>query len=89
MKKKNYYYVLVFANDGAKYVTGLGAHHTAYWDGTKPPMAFNKESAQSIVTGLNLNFNLSAMVASEWELTVQPYCYDKGEFTWTWDEDKG
>lgn len=89
MKKKNYYYVLVFANDGAKFVTSLGERRTAYWDGTKPPMAFNKEFAQSIVTGLNLNFNLSALVASKWELTSQPYCYDKGKFTWTWDEDNG
>lgn len=78
-KKKNYYYVLVFTDDGPVYVTSVdNASRVAYWEKDKAPLTLPKHYAEDLTIGLNLNYNNAVVVASKWELT-QPYnykCYD-------------
>ena len=81
MKKKEFYYVLVFTTTGAKFVTGLEDHHFAKWDELEPPMAFSKSNAISISAGLVANgFNsvmceLRCFDGSMLEIDYQPYNY--------------
>ena len=74
--KKNYYYILVMTDNGPVFVTGIKPHHYAEYDRQKKPMLFDKARAEDITQGLNLNFNLSFMVTSKWEIDTQPYNYE-------------
>lgn len=72
--KKNFYYVLVFTNEGAVYVTGTSGS-TAFFEKEQKPVDFGKSKAESIAMGLNLNgFNAVAVVIP-FEIETQPYNY--------------
>ena len=86
-KKKYYHYVLVFTNNGPKFVTGLGDHHTAYWDELKAPKEFSKEWADDIVFGLRCNWYSAVRVTTPIELDTQPYRYDAGHFEFVFNEE--
>ena len=78
MAKKNHYYVLVFTNAGPVYVTSINSNNKyAHWDKDKTPMEFSKSYAESLVMGLNLNFNSSVVVVSPFVITGHPYRYDR------------
>ena len=86
-KKKNYYYVMVLTEEGPKYVTSIGDHHTAHWDMLEKPMEFSKEWAEDITRGLLLNFINAVMVVMPIEIDNQPFRYNKGKFEWKWNEE--
>lgn len=74
--KKNFYYVLVFAEDGAKYVTNINHNNKyAHWDETEKPLAMEMRKAQDISLGLTWNGNSAVVVQSPYELDYQPYNY--------------
>lgn len=80
-KSKNFYYVLVFTEQGPVYVTSVdNASRLAFWEKDKPPRTFPKYYAEDLIIGLNLNYNNAVVVASKWELT-QPYNYNHYEFS--------
>lgn len=85
-KKKNYYYVLVLTSEGPVFVTET-KYHDAMWDKNKPPKLFSKAFAEDVALGLALNFHSAFMVTTKYELTTQPYRYDKGNFEWKNKED--
>ena len=82
MAKKNYYYVLVCTSEGAKFVTGTGEHHMAYWDVTKPPMDFSKTYAEDMVNGLMFNGFIAYLVVSPIKYSHHPYNYEEYECEW-------
>lgn len=81
-KKSNYWYVLVLTNEGPKFVTNILPKQTAEWDKLGTPMEMSKEYAQSVATGLCLNFHMAYSVCQPFPIDRQPYFYDKGNFTW-------
>lgn len=85
--KKNHYYVIVLTHEGAKFVTGTGDHHTAYWDGEKKPMELGKNFAEDMVLGLSLNGFSAFTVVSKWELDHQPFRYSVGHFEWVYNDE--
>ena len=73
--KKNYYYVLVFTDEGPVYVTSVdNATYSARWEKDKDPKALSKSYAEDVVLGLNLNCFQAVLVSSKYEL-YQPYYY--------------
>jgi len=82
MAKKNYYYVLVCTAYGAVFVTDILPKHNAEWDKEKSPKAFSKDMAEDVAIGLMANGYTAYMVTMKWELTHQPYFYERGEFKW-------
>jgi hypothetical protein len=73
--QKNYYYVLVFTDEGPVYVTSVNnAHQTAHWQKSEVPLAIPKYFAEDLVLGLNLNYHHAVLVASKYKLS-QPYNY--------------
>ena len=75
MATKNYYYVLVFTNEGPVYVTYIhNATRTAVWKKDEKPQAFPKYYAEDLVLGLNLNGHHAVMVVSKYKL-CHPYNY--------------
>ena len=87
-KKKNFWYVIVMTNEGAKFVTSLDwSTKTAHWDGEEKPKEMSMESAKDLAMGLMLNFNQAYPVCSPIELDNQPYRYSEGNFVWTWEGD--
>lgn len=85
-KKKYHHYVLVFTNEGPKFVTGLGEHHIAYWDKLEAPKEFTQFMADDIVFGLRCNFFSAVRVTTPTELEYQPYMYDAGHFEFVFDK---
>ena len=81
---KDFCYVIVFTENGAKFVTEVNnADKTCKWETDKTPYKFaSKQSAQNVATGLTLNFNFAVAVASTYEVTSQPYNYSHGHFEW-------
>lgn len=80
-KKKNYYYVLVFTNNGPVYVTSVDySNKTARWDKLEKPLEFTKTSAESLVFGLNCNFTSAVVASVPFEMDYQPYRYSEYEF---------
>ena len=73
--KKYHYYVLVFTNEGPKYVTGIGDHHTAYWNTEDKPYEMSASYAEDVYTGLCLNFFTAVLIKSRFELDHHPYNY--------------
>lgn len=88
MAKKYYNYVLVLTDEGAKFVTGTGANHTCYWDGTKPPMDFPAYYAEDMALGLRCNGFLAFYTRLPHKLETQLYRYDKGHFEWKMNEEE-
>lgn len=80
--KKEYWYVLVFTNEGPIYVTGTGEHHTAYWNKDEKPMYYSKEYAKDMAIGLTWNCYSAVPVCTAYELDSQPYNYKKYEISW-------
>ena len=82
-EKKNYWYVLVFTNNGPKYVTSVNyADKTAGWDELEKPYEFNKSTAQDLALGLTLNMHFANSVCVPYKIENQPYRYDFGGFEW-------
>lgn len=81
-KQKDWYYVLVMTDEGPKFVTGLGEHHTAYWDKDKKPYEVSKEWAEDMARGLLWNGHVAYVVKSQWELDTQPYNYKEWQIKW-------
>lgn len=82
MAKKNHYYVLVCTSEGAKFVTRVGEHHTAFWDVTEPPQEFSKTYAEDMVNGLMWNGHIAYLVVSPIEYHEHPYNYAEWECEW-------
>ena len=76
MAKKNFYYVLVFTESGAKYVTKIPERNYAEWNELEKPLDFNKSYAEDIAIGLCLNGYSAVVVMSPYEITTQPYNYE-------------
>ena len=73
--QKNYYYVLVFTDNGPVYVTSVdNATYSARWEKDKDPKALPKSYAEDVAYGLSLNCFNAVLVASKWE-QYQPYNY--------------
>lgn len=85
---KKHWYVLVCSCEGAKFVTSLGEHHTAYWDDKEKPMELSQAWAFDIARGLQWNGTPAYAVCQEWEQEHQPYAYYRGHFEWFNDEKK-
>jgi len=81
--KKYYYYVLVFTDEGPKYVTSVEYEtKTASWDKTQKPKEFSMHEADNLVFGLICNMFSALTVKSPIELNTQPYRYDSYEIEW-------
>lgn len=84
-KSTNHWYVLVLTEEGAKFVTELGEHHTAHFKDDGQPKEFSKEMALDIANGLTWNAIPAYCVCTAHVLDYgQPYMYDKGRFHWEW-----
>lgn len=80
-KKQNYYYVLVFTNNGPAYVTSVDYRNkTARWDKLEKPLELGQSSAKDLCFGLNCNFTSAVVVCMPTEIEYQPYRYDAFEF---------
>lgn len=73
--KKYHYYVLVFTSEGPKYVTGIGEHHTAYWNADDKPYEMSASYAEDVYTGLCLNWFNAVLIKSRFEIDHHPYNY--------------
>lgn len=79
-KKKYYYYVLVFTNEGPVYVTSVNnTNKYAHWNKNEAPKEFSATYAEDLVLGLNLNFHHAVLIKSRFEIDKQPYRYDSYE----------
>jgi hypothetical protein len=81
-KKKEWWYVLVFTEDGPKYVTGTGEHHTAMWNEDEKPMDYSKDYAKQMAIGLTWNGHSAVAVCLAYELDSHPYNYKDYEIEW-------
>lgn len=81
-KKKYHYYVMVFTNDGPKYVTKILPHHTAEWKWQDKPLEMSASWAEDVYTGLCLNFFTAVLVKSRFEIDHHPYRYDEWQIDW-------
>ena len=75
--KKYHYYVMVFTEEGPKYVTGIGEHHTAEWNMLEKPLEMSSSFAEDVYTGLCWNFHTAILVKSRFEIESQPYRYNE------------
>lgn len=80
--KKWHYYVLVFTEEGPKYVTNILPHHTAEFKADKKPMEMSAGYAEDVYTGLCLNFFNATLIKSRFEIESQPYRYDEYSIKW-------
>lgn len=87
-KQTNWYWILVLTNEGPVFVTSIGEHKTTYWNRLEKPKQFAKSVADDIALGLASNGYMALSVHTRFELTNQPYLYNKGHFEWTWEENK-
>lgn len=75
-KKKNYYYVLVFSDNGPAYVTSVNyMERSARWDKDLAPKEFSKSDAEDLVFGLRCNWHNAVVVHLPVEIDCQPYNY--------------
>lgn len=73
---KNYYYVLVFTDEGPVYVTSVNnATKYARWDKDETPTALPKYYAEDLVFGLRCNGYTAVLVTTKDEQEYQPYNY--------------
>jgi hypothetical protein len=74
---KNYYYVLMFTDEGPVYVTSANnATQYARWDKNEVPKAFPKYYAEDLVYGLRCNYYCAVLVVTKAKLDTQPYRYE-------------
>ena len=86
---KYHYYVIVFADDGARYVTSTDNwERTARWDFDKKPKEMSKDDATYLAKGLTINGHYANCVVSDYELTHQPYRYEEYECKWEKKNDR-
>lgn len=82
--RKNYYYILVFTNNGPVYVTSVSwQDKMTYWNELEKPKAFTKSMANDLVLGLACNGYSAVLVTTWYELGNQPYNYNNFECTFT------
>lgn len=75
--KKNYYYVLVFSDEGAIYVTRtISETNYAVWDKDEKPLAFSRQYARDICTGLLWSGFTAVVAETPYELDGHPYDYE-------------
>jgi len=87
-KRKNYYYVSVFTNEGPKYVTKVDyATKMSHWNTEDKPLVMSKELAEDMMRGLTWNGHMCAVVVSLWELDTHPYNYS--DYTCTFNKKEG
>lgn len=73
--QKNYYYVLVFTDNGPVYLTSANnSSRYACWDRTEAPKALSKSYAEDVVFGLRCNGYRAVLVTTKYE-ECQPYNY--------------
>lgn len=86
-KKKNHWYVVVMANDGAVFVTENDwAERYAHWNKDEKPLEMGESLAKDLAFGLQCNWHNAYAVCSPVEIEHQPYRYDAGHFEWVFDE---
>ena len=81
-QQKEYNYVMVFTDNGPKFVTEC--HYVGRickWDG-KIPMEFYHDDASYLAMALTVNGNYAIAVCSRFQIETQPYNYEKGQFVW-------
>ena len=86
--KKYHYYVLVFTNEGPKYVTALKTGKYAEWKTENKPLEMSASWAEEIYKGLNLNFHLCVLVKSVYEIDTHPYNYNDFKLNFEKKENK-
>lgn len=87
--KKNFWYVIVMTNEGAKFVTKIDySDKSAYWNKEEKPLELSQSTAKDLAMGLSANMHLAFAVCSFYEIDNQPYRYNKGCFKWVWNEDE-
>ena len=74
--RKWHYYVMVFTNEGPKYVTKILPNHYAEWKTDDKPLELSASWAEDIYTGLCLNFYTATLVKSRFEIEHHPYNYE-------------
>lgn len=80
-KTKNYYYVLVFTDEGPVYLTSANnSSRYACWDKEEEPLALSKSYAEDVVFGLRCNGYRAVLVATKYE-ECQPYNYKDWNLT--------
>lgn len=86
--KKNFWYIIVLANDGARFITSLD-YSTKYarWEKNEKPLEMSESTSKDIALGLALNGYTAFPVCSLYELDRQPYLYNKGSFKWVWNDE--
>lgn len=89
-KKKNYWYVMVMSDGGPVFVTKINyGDRTAEWNKLEKPLEMDKDRAQDLALGLNLNFHTAYAVCQPFELVTQPYRYEEWEIEWKEKEKEG
>ena len=86
-KKKNFWYVLVMSDEGPKFVTKIGDHHTAYWNEKETPLEMSEVWAKDVAKGLLLNWFTAYAVCSPIEVGYHPYRYSKYHIEWKENEE--
>ena len=78
--KKNFYYVLVFTNNGPVYVTSVNnGNRVAHWNVEERPYEMGKQYAEELAWGLRLNGTHAIAVFNPYEIDTQPYNYEEYE----------
>ena len=85
-KQTNWWYVIVMTDEGPKFVTEIGDHHTAYWNYKDAPLELSKEWATDMVKGLTWNGYVAYPVCMPCEIDNQPYNYKKWHIEWKENE---
>ena len=80
---KNYWYVLVLTESGAKFVTKID-HGTkcAFWNENDQPLLMSMATSKDLALGLCCNGYNAFPVCVAFKLDNQPYRYDLGCFKW-------
>lgn len=82
-RNKNYYYVLVMAEDGPAFVTSMdNLQKMAHWNKDEKPLELGKSTAESLALGLNVNFHSAFVVSSRVSIDGQPYNYKYWQIEW-------
>ena len=82
-KKKYYYYVLVFTNEGPVYVTGIETEGKwAHWNKSETPKEFSEIYATELALGLAVNGHSVVSIKSLYQIDSQPYNYADYKVEW-------
>lgn len=79
-KSKYYYYVVVCAEEQAKFVTKTdNATKYAFWNAKDHPLAFSKSEAEDLAYCLNLNFTPAFVLKSFYAIDTQIFYKKENE----------